>query len=407
MEAVAAACLGAPADDCRLGDLSEQYVRTECLVRERLAGLPGAVIAAQGIASTRYLAATANVMIFARGVDSGQRLYGHGVAALMALDLRERTVAMVQFTVRKFALSALLLACGALLANGAVEAWNSWRQTERLMESAQRERAEVAAQRIASFLSEVERQIGWVAYAQFAKLPPGQRRFDYVRLLRQVPAIAQLTLLDEKGHEQLAVNRLSMDVVDSDIDRSTEPAFVAITKNRLYVGPVYIRRASEPYLTMALAHGGRPVGATIAEVNLIPVRELISAIKLDEGGYAYLVDGKGRLVVYQDAKFALQLPDLSGQPQVAAALAGKTSASLAEGRSFDPSGVARPVRSASAAVAGLDWKVVVDVPSSTYDLLFRSSMIRIVAMGGLALVAAVLAMLLALRPVLPARPAQA
>ena len=39
-----------------------------------------------------------------------------------------------------------------------------------------------------------------------------QRRFDGLRLLRQVPAITELAQLDSSGKVQLRVSRLSMDL---------------------------------------------------------------------------------------------------------------------------------------------------------------------------------------------------
>ncbi len=41
LEAFAAFCLGAPDDDCRLGDLSELHVRTEREIRARLDNVAG------------------------------------------------------------------------------------------------------------------------------------------------------------------------------------------------------------------------------------------------------------------------------------------------------------------------------------------------------------------------------
>ena len=410
LEALATVALNTVPDDCRLGDLSEQYARTHEGAIAQLDNLPGAETLAGLASAAYYLAATANIALFARAVDPGLQLYESSVASLVALDLREKMMAALQFTLRRFVLPALLLGCSALLATGAVDAWGSWRQTEALMASAQREKAEVAAQRIATFLGELERQIGWVTYAQFLQLPVDQRRYDYVRLLRQVPAITELKLLDGQGREQLAVSRLAMDVVGSDTDRSTEPAFVAIStnkKSRLYLGPVYMRRASEPYLTLAMAHGGFSGGVTIAEVNLNSVWDAVAAVKLDDGGQAYIVDSKGRLFAYRDNKFAVRLPDLSTQPQVAAALTGKGSPGLVDGRSFDPDGMAGPVLSASASVTAPDWRVVVDLPASTYATPYRAALIRAGSLAGLALAAAVLAFLLSWRPALPSRPAAA
>src|SRR3954465_2349301 len=86
LERVTAVCLRAVADDSRLGDLSELYVRTHARVRERLGSVPWAMPAAHLAADLRYLAAAANVMLFARAVDPCVRLMEDGAAPLIALD---------------------------------------------------------------------------------------------------------------------------------------------------------------------------------------------------------------------------------------------------------------------------------------------------------------------------------
>ena len=157
----------------------------------------------------RYLAATANVMLFTRAVDPGVRLAEDGAAALIALDLRERTMAMLRIAVRKLVLPALLLVCSAVLIKSAVDVWQTWQQTEALMAQLQREKAEVRrpTHRILRGRARSARLGGW-RIAKLAKLPVDQRRFDYVRLLRQVPAITELAQLDGEGREQLKVSRL-------------------------------------------------------------------------------------------------------------------------------------------------------------------------------------------------------
>ncbi len=95
-----------------------------------------------------------------------------------------------------------------------------------------------------------------------------QRRFDCLRLLRQVPAITEITELDATGHEQLRVSRLAMDVTASNIDYSNDPKFIEAVANKVYYGPVYFRRGSEPYMTLALAGERRDAGVSVAQVNL-------------------------------------------------------------------------------------------------------------------------------------------
>ena len=89
------------------------------------------------------------------------------------------------------------------------------------------------------------------------------RRIDYLRLLRLVPAITELSYLDASGREQLRLSRLTIDVTGSQTDYSRDPRFTVPKSGRIYYGPVYFRKESEPYMTIAMPggrgrhHGGR------------------------------------------------------------------------------------------------------------------------------------------------------
>ena len=114
------------------------------------------------------------------------------------------------------------LVSGVLAINAALDLYFVYQDNKRAAIEVQHEKAEAAAQRLELFVREIERQIGWVAQAQWSALPVDARYFDYARLLRQVPAITELAQLDRRGREQLRVSRLNMNVVGSDADRSAE-----------------------------------------------------------------------------------------------------------------------------------------------------------------------------------------
>ena len=65
--------------------------------------------------------------------------------------------------------------------------------------------------------------------------------------MRQVPAITELAQLDASGKEQLRVSRLAMDAVGAGTDFSKDPKFTEAVARKIYYGPVYFRRESEPY----------------------------------------------------------------------------------------------------------------------------------------------------------------
>src|SRR5262249_1936382 len=145
LERIAAICLRAEADDCRLGDLSEKYVRTHLRARVRLGTGPVAMTACHLVADLHYMVATANVVLFVRAVDPCLRLAQNGASALIALDLREGIMTMLRVATGRLALSIILLLSSALLINSAVDVWYTWRQTEALMARLHREKAENTA----------------------------------------------------------------------------------------------------------------------------------------------------------------------------------------------------------------------------------------------------------------------
>ena len=73
----------------------------------------------------------------------------------------------------------------------------------------QREQAEAAAAKIRRFVKEIESQLGWTAQLPWSAGSIEQRRFDALRLLRQVPAITELAKLNASGKERLRVSRLA------------------------------------------------------------------------------------------------------------------------------------------------------------------------------------------------------
>ena len=68
-----------------------------------------------------------------------------------------------------------------------------------------------------------------------------------------------------------------MDVVGSQADFSQDPKFTEAVAHKVYYGPVYFRRESEPYMTLALAGTRRDAGVSVAEVNLKLIWDVISA----------------------------------------------------------------------------------------------------------------------------------
>ena len=80
------------------------------------------------------------------------------------------------------------------------------------------------------------------------------------------------------------------------------------------MSPVYFRKESEPYLTMAIAGAGRSGGVTVAEVNLKFIWDVVSRIQVGKAGAAYVVDERGLLIAHPDIGVVLRKTDLSRLP---------------------------------------------------------------------------------------------
>ncbi|MEZ5844852.1 MAG: GAF domain-containing protein [Hyphomicrobiaceae bacterium] len=313
---------------------------------------------------------------------------------------------------RKYAGLLVALVASALIVSSGVESWYSYLENRSAIVDVQREKARGAAAVIEQFVREIEGQLGWTTHATHLAGEGGleQRRFDFLRLLRQAPAITEVAYVDSDGREQLRVSRLAMDVVGSKIDRSEATAYQAARTHRRYVSPVYFRKESEPYLTLAITGASRRSGVTIAEVNLKFIWDVISRIKAGRAGIAYAVDGRGLLIAHPDIGLVLRKTDLSKLAQVAAALARvdhSAGVPAADDRDDSSRAIAtdrtgRDVLTAYATVEPLDWHVFVEQPLAEAFEQVRASLWRTagLALVGIAL-AAIAGLWLAQRMVVP------
>ena len=287
----------------------------------------------------------------------------------------------------------------ALVANGLVEMWFSYSEHKAALVRIQREQAQAAAGKIEQFIKAIEGQIGWTTQLPWAAgTSLEQRRFDALRLLRQVPAITELAQLDPSGHEQLRVSRLAMDVIGSGVDFSQQPRFTEAMAHRVYYGPVYFRRESEPYMTLAVGGTRRDAGVSAAEVNLKFIWDVISQIRVGQRGHAFVVDAKGRLIAYPDISLVLRNTDLSELPQVRTARAGAVAPEIQQALDLE----GHPVLTASAPVTPLGWMVFAELPvdeayAPLYTSMQRSGLVLFGALG----LAVLAGLLLARRMVVP------
>jgi signal transduction histidine kinase/DNA-binding response OmpR family regulator len=289
----------------------------------------------------------------------------------------------------------------AMLANGIFDVFFYYREHKVALIRIQREQAEAASAKISQFITEIENQLGWTTQLPWSAGSIDQRRFDALRLLRQVPAITELSQLDATGKERLRVSRLAMDVIDSGTDYSKDPKFTEAVTHKVFYGPVYFRRQSEPYMTLAIA-GTRPgSGVSVVEVNLKLIWDVVTQIKVGEKGHAYVVGPDGRLIAHPDISLVLRNTDMSKLAQVKAARAAEA------GEPGEPLQVAKNIQgndvlTAFAPVKPLGWFMFVELPVDEAYAPLYEALQRLAFALAAALIFAVLAgMFLARRMVGP------
>jgi two-component system NtrC family sensor kinase len=216
--------------------------------------------------------------------------------------------------------------------------------------------AEGIAETIGHFINETENQIGWTTVNSWSESTIEQRRFDGLRLVRQVPAIAKVAQLDPTGKERLRVSRgLAMDLEDDHADYSHDPKFTEALAKKVYYGPMYLRGQS-PFMTLSVAGPRREAGVTVVEVSLRRVWDTVSH-GAGERRQAYVIDTQGRLIAHTDVDLVLSNTDMRQLAQVRAA---RTDGAGAGGEAKDIND--RNVLTAYAPVAPPGWLVFVEMP---------------------------------------------
>ena len=221
--------------------------------------------------------------------------------------------------------------------------------------------AEGIADKLAQFVKESQNQVGWITQLP-STAGSDQLRFDTLRLLRQAPAITELSRLDAEGKELIKVSRLAMDVVGSGTDYSKEAKFTETVAKKIYYGPVYMRRESEPHMTLGMAGGRSDAGVSSVELNLKPMWDIVQKIKVGDHGVAYVVDAEGRVIAHPDFSVAKSLRDVSSLAQVQEARTTPSTGSVRMARDMN----GQEVVVVSTRVAGPGWLVFVELPAGEW-----------------------------------------
>ena len=263
---------------------------------------------------------------------------------------------------RKYFAALFVAVVVPLLANGASEAWFGYRDQRVMLSQRLHAEAGTSAGKIQAFLDDITDQLQWTVQLPWREGADEGHRFDALRLMRQVPAVVDVTLVDGKGFERLHVSRVDPDVVDSGINRANDPAVVGARSGQIWFGPVTLHEGSEPHMTVAVAGAREINGITVAVINLKLIWDVISAIHVGQSGDAFVLDHSGRLVAHPDISLVLRGDD---DPAAARLKDLQKAANGGGGQTADGvNAEGRPVIAAMAPIPGPGWTAFVEQPAT-------------------------------------------
>jgi class 3 adenylate cyclase len=300
---------------------------------------------------------------------------------------------------RKYFATIFAAVVAPLLIAGGSEAWLGYRDERSRLNDILNAEARLAAVKIEDFIDGIRDQLGWTVQLPWSEESGEQHRLDALRLLRQVPAVESLAMVDARGRERLFVSRIGLNRIEGRADLALRPSVQGARANGTWLGPVSFHDGSEPFMTIAVGGNRSSVGVAIAEVNLKFIWEVVSGIKVGSTGDAFVLDGPGRLIAHPDINLVLRADEAGQRPfkDLRAAVLGRPGEATT-GR--DNAG--ETVLAAMAEIPSTDWSVIVKQPlaeafSPLYAALWRTAALLV---AGAAL-AAVLAWWLAQRMIGP------
>ncbi len=228
-----------------------------------------------------------------------------------------------------------------LVLTAAVVVWEAWRENESRAGLLLAERARSTATRIQEHLAGIEAQVSSVANLPWvaAKLGRDDRVFEYQRLQRVIPSLAELVAVDGVGKELVRVSRTGATVIASGRDVSNELSISSAEAMSIdetmppRYGSAIFRDGIDPYAWVVVRE--KPVGYTAALVNMKFISDFVAEMKFGESGRAFVVDGSGHVIAHPDIRLLLRKLNVAQFPDVARAVSTTADSAVSVGRSFD------------------------------------------------------------------------
>jgi signal transduction histidine kinase len=286
---------------------------------------------------------------------------------------------------RYFAVMALGT-CGILLPALAIEMVLSYFQGLRTIEREQTIRADAAALQVASQIAGIENQIKEVANLPWGRngLTDADRRAEFRRLLKRVPAILEISRYDSTGRETLHVSRVGEDRM-SDASAPVLPDIDRIQGGEIAFSAVEFRDSLEPFVHSTVHEGSfGDDGWVKAVIDLKHVADLVARYPVEGGGTAYLVDTSGVVIAHPQVGFMLRRTVVRDQ-EILRFASGARSPKGTRGALKTTSLDDRPSYSGVSSIGVPPWTMVIEQPAEVVTAPLRRALLGAAAIFAVAL----------------------
>src|SRR5213595_1318192 len=138
----------------------------------------------------------------------------------------------------KYFVTLLIAVVTPLLLGAASEAWFGYRGQRAALNELLQAESRSATERIQTFIDGIRDQLGWVVQLPWMVGDEERHRIDALRLLRQVPAISSITLVDELDRERAFISRQDVNRIGLGASMASDPAVKGAHANKVWFGPV-------------------------------------------------------------------------------------------------------------------------------------------------------------------------
>lgn len=251
----------------------------------------------------------------------------------------------------------------SLSGTGSILIYSSFQTQLRQTNQLQKERSQAAADKIDVFVEDWKRKLSYLARVRgLTDLPPTTQQTILEGLTRHDDAYELVAILDNQGKPVVTVSPYG-DTLEDNLGDS--PLFInAFKQQDNYVAPVAIDNKTD-FLVTTIAvpirnQQDEVAGVLLAKINLKFLKFIVSQADIGKTGYIYVIDNRKFLIAEKGSNTKnFQIEDLSQK----AFIANLTSTREKPLKLY--TGLQDvEVLGAMAPVSGVDWNVIVELPTA-------------------------------------------